>query len=150
MRQLLIIVSVVTVFTTFSWTTITFFGDSVWEMPDPETFNGTMVVSVPRLMLHSWYPWDASHGLGYMVAFVLQVGVYSTVTTIPATWYYRIKMSRIYANTANGRRNKENVFYRIHLFLRYKLLYYVAVPLKRVRFQVPGLAGDRRSSLTFL
>jgi len=73
MRQLLIIVSIVTIFTTISWTTITFFGESVWKVPDPETFNQTMYVSVPRLMLHSWYPWDASHGLGYIVAFVLQV-----------------------------------------------------------------------------
>lgn len=73
MRQLLIIVATVTIFTTISWTTITFFGESVWEVPDPETFNQTMTVKVPRLMLHSWYPWDASAGLGYIVAFVLQV-----------------------------------------------------------------------------
>ncbi|XP_001951646.2 odorant receptor coreceptor isoform X2 [Acyrthosiphon pisum] len=72
MRQLLIIVSIVTIFTTISWTTITFFGESVWKVPDPETFNQTMYVPVPRLMLHSWYPWDSSHGLGYIVAFVLQ------------------------------------------------------------------------------
>jgi len=73
MRQLLIIVSIVTIFTTISWTTITFFGESVWKVPNPETFNQTMYVPVPRLMLHSWYPWDSSHGLGYIVAFVLQV-----------------------------------------------------------------------------
>ncbi|XP_025205994.1 odorant receptor coreceptor isoform X2 [Melanaphis sacchari] len=72
MRQLLIIVSIVTVFTTISWTTITFFGESVWKVPDPETFNQTMYIPVPRLMLHSWYPWNSSHGLGYIVAFVLQ------------------------------------------------------------------------------
>lgn len=73
MRQLLIIVSIVTIFTTLSWTIITFFGESVWEVPDPETYNQTMTVQVPRLMLHSWYPWDASQGLGYLVAFILQV-----------------------------------------------------------------------------
>jgi gustatory receptor len=73
MRQLLIIVSVVTIFTTISWTTITFFGESTWKVPNPETFNETMSVPIPRLMLHSWYPWDASHGLGYIIAFILQV-----------------------------------------------------------------------------
>lgn len=75
MRQLLIIVSTVTIFTTISWTTITFFGESVWEVPNPETYNETMIIQVPRLMLHSYYPWDASHGLGYLVAFLLQVNI---------------------------------------------------------------------------
>lgn len=82
MRQLLIIVSVVTIFTTLSWTIITFFGESVWEVPDPETFNQTMTVKVPRLMLHSWYPWDASQGLGYLVAFILQVSLEHVIESI--------------------------------------------------------------------
>lgn len=73
MRQLLIIVSAVTIFSTISWTGLTFFGESVWEVPNPETFNETMTVPIPRLMVNSYYPWDASHGLGYFVAFVLQV-----------------------------------------------------------------------------
>lgn len=79
MRQLLIIVSAVTIFTTLSWTTITFFGDSVLEVPNPESYNETMAIPIPRLMLHSWYPWDASHGLGYLVAFVLQVIFFNAV-----------------------------------------------------------------------
>ncbi|XP_050548961.1 odorant receptor coreceptor [Daktulosphaira vitifoliae] len=72
MRQLLVIVSIVTIFATISWTTITFFDDNVWDVPNPETFNETMAVQVPKLMLRSWYPWDASHGIGYIVAFVYQ------------------------------------------------------------------------------
>ncbi|XP_050428132.1 odorant receptor coreceptor isoform X2 [Adelges cooleyi] len=72
MRQLLVIVSVVTVFSTVSWTMITFVGESVYDVPNPESYNKTMAVPIPRLMLNSWYPWDASHGIGYLVAFVYQ------------------------------------------------------------------------------
>lgn len=73
MRKLLMFAGVVTIFTTVSWTLITFVGDSVREVADPESENGTMFIEAPRLMLPSMYPFDVMDGTGYIVAFVYQV-----------------------------------------------------------------------------
>lgn len=73
MRKLLMLVGGVTIFTTVSWTTLTFVGDSVREIPDPETENGTITIPAPRLLMPSWYPFETMHGVGYIIALVWQV-----------------------------------------------------------------------------
>lgn len=62
-----------TMVTAIGWTGCTFFGDSVKSIPDPENANETITVEIPRLMLRSWYPWDAMNGMPYMLSFILQV-----------------------------------------------------------------------------
>lgn len=81
MRKLLAFAAGATIFATVSWTTITFVGESVRLVPDPETENGTMYVEAPRLMLPSWYPFDVMHGVAYFIAFALQVRVASFHST---------------------------------------------------------------------
>lgn len=78
MRKLLFFAGGVTIFSTISWTTITFVGDSMRLVPDPETENGTMLMEVPRLMLPSYYPFDVMHGVPYIIVFALQArSIYS-------------------------------------------------------------------------
>lgn len=60
-----------TVLSTISWTTITFIGDSVKKVTDPAT-NETIFVEIPRLMVRSWYPFDASHGMAHIMMLVYQ------------------------------------------------------------------------------
>ncbi|XP_076243545.1 odorant receptor co-receptor [Calliopsis andreniformis] len=71
MRILLMAVVGATMLSVFSWTTITFLGDSMRKVVDPVT-NETTYVEIPRLMLPSWYPFDASHGTAHIFALVFQ------------------------------------------------------------------------------
>lgn len=71
MRTLLFAVMATTVLSTLSWTTITFIGDSVKKVIDPVT-NETTTVEIPRLMLRSWYPYDASSGMAHVLTLVYQ------------------------------------------------------------------------------
>ncbi|XP_023716643.1 odorant receptor coreceptor [Cryptotermes secundus] len=73
MRRLVIYVTSATVISGFAWTIITFIGDSVHETADPENANETILEEVPRLMLRSWYPWNALSGGGYIVSFIIQI-----------------------------------------------------------------------------
>nr|AWV67916.1 odorant receptor co-receptor [Lampronia capitella] len=72
MRQLLYLMLSITGFTVVSWTTITFFGESVRFISDKET-NETMTEPVPRLPLKAWYPFNAMGGGMYILAFVYQI-----------------------------------------------------------------------------
>ncbi|XP_065201681.1 odorant receptor coreceptor [Planococcus citri] len=72
MRKLLMVIGSITIFAAVSWTVITFIGESVREVPDPETENGTMIIEAPRLMLPAWYPYDAAHGIGHLGTLVYQ------------------------------------------------------------------------------
>jgi gustatory receptor len=75
MRRLVMYVCIATIISGFAWTIITFIGDSVHEIPDPENANETIFEEVPRLMLRSWYPWNALSGGGYVVSFIIQVKI---------------------------------------------------------------------------
>ncbi|XP_076288426.1 odorant receptor co-receptor [Lasioglossum baleicum] len=71
MRILLMAVLGATVLSTISWTTITFMGDSMKKVIDPVT-NETSFVELPRLMLYSFYPFDARHGVAHVSMLVFQ------------------------------------------------------------------------------
>nr|CAD7403190.1 unnamed protein product [Timema cristinae] len=73
MKRLLILIGTGTILSVVAWTTITFFGDSVRTMPDPDDVNETITVEIPRLMVAAWYPWDAMHGLKYVLTFAYQL-----------------------------------------------------------------------------
>ncbi|XP_069691382.1 odorant receptor coreceptor isoform X2 [Periplaneta americana] len=73
MRRLVMYVVAVTVLSGFAWTGITFVGDSVHEIADPENANETIIEELPRLMVRSWYPWNAMSGGGYFVSFIIQL-----------------------------------------------------------------------------
>ncbi|KAF5284268.1 hypothetical protein FQR65_LT00269 [Abscondita terminalis] len=73
MRQLLVVIVTVTVFSTISWTTITFFGASQRTRPDPENENVTVSIEIPRLLIKSWYPWNAMSGMGHIASLVFQI-----------------------------------------------------------------------------
>ncbi|XP_076669897.1 odorant receptor co-receptor [Andrena cerasifolii] len=72
MRLLLMIVMGASLMTVISWTTITFIGDSVKKVVDPVT-NETTMVEIPRLLVRSWYPYDASHGMAHILTLLFQI-----------------------------------------------------------------------------
>ncbi|KAL0267300.1 UNVERIFIED_CONTAM: hypothetical protein PYX00_009613 [Menopon gallinae] len=72
-RRLLMIIVIGTLFTAIGWTGCTFFGDSTKNVPDPENKNETVTVQIPRLMMRSWYPWNAMSGMPYILSFVYQL-----------------------------------------------------------------------------
>ncbi|XP_071870563.1 odorant receptor co-receptor [Bombus fervidus] len=71
MRILLLAVLTTTMLSAISWTSITFIGDSVKKVIDPIT-NETTYVEIPRLMLRSWYPYNASHGMAHILTLIFQ------------------------------------------------------------------------------
>jgi gustatory receptor len=73
MRRLVMYVGIGIIVSGIAWTGITFVGDSVHGIPDPDNRNETIFEEVPRLMLRSWYPWNALSGGGYVVSFIIQV-----------------------------------------------------------------------------
>nr|AKC58535.1 odorant co-receptor [Anomala corpulenta] len=73
MRRLLIVIMIGTIGSWIAWTTITFFGDSVHTRKDPNNENETITEEVPRLLVRSWYPWDAMSGAAYYVSLVYQI-----------------------------------------------------------------------------
>jgi gustatory receptor len=75
MRRLVMYVGIAIIISGFAWTGITFVGDSVHETKDPDNANETIIEEVPRLMLRSWYPWNALSGGGYVVSFIIQVNI---------------------------------------------------------------------------
>lgn len=62
-----------TIFSVVSWVVVTFLGDPHREIPDPENVNETMTVEIAQLMIDSWYPWDAKHGMAFFFSFIYQV-----------------------------------------------------------------------------
>ncbi|PSN39983.1 Odorant receptor coreceptor [Blattella germanica] len=71
-RKLVLYVSIGVILSVVSWTSITFVGESVREITDPDNTNETMKVEIPRLMVRAWYPWDAMGGAGYFISFTYQ------------------------------------------------------------------------------
>ena len=75
-----------TLFSAFSWLVITFVDDSTKKMTigeDTDTdlcvrdeiivINGTCSVQIPRLLIKSWYPWNAMSGTAYYLTFIVQL-----------------------------------------------------------------------------
>lgn len=58
---------------TLAWTSITFVGDSVHTIKDPENENETLVEEIPRLLIKSWYPFNAMSGMAYYASLIYQV-----------------------------------------------------------------------------
>nr|QXE93250.1 odorant receptor 24 [Eucryptorrhynchus brandti] len=73
MRNLLYIVLVGTIFSASAWTGITFVGDSVHYIKDPDNVNETIPEEIPRLLVKSWYPFNAMSGMTYYIALVFQI-----------------------------------------------------------------------------
>ncbi|CAH0549251.1 unnamed protein product [Brassicogethes aeneus] len=73
MRRLLMIIVIATTFSGTAWTCITFIGDSVHNIKDPDNENETITEEIPRLLVKSWYPWDAMSGTKYWATLVFQV-----------------------------------------------------------------------------
>uniref|UniRef100_A0A1B0C554 Odorant receptor n=1 Tax=Glossina palpalis gambiensis TaxID=67801 RepID=A0A1B0C554_9MUSC len=71
MRKLFFLVMLTTVASAVAWVTLTFFGESVKFAVDKEN-NSTMTVEIPRLPIKSFYPWDASSGISYIISFIYQ------------------------------------------------------------------------------
>ncbi|KAH8292238.1 hypothetical protein KR054_007549 [Drosophila jambulina] len=72
MRKLFFLVMLTTILSATAWITITFFGDSVKMVVDHDT-NSSIPVEIPRLPIKSFYPWNASHGMFYMISFAFQI-----------------------------------------------------------------------------
>ncbi|XP_046737795.1 odorant receptor coreceptor isoform X1 [Diprion similis] len=70
-RRLLTCVIAATLISVLAWTGLTFMGDSVKTIVDKET-NETTTIEIPRLMLRSWYPYDASHGMAHVATLIYQ------------------------------------------------------------------------------
>lgn len=60
------------IFLKLAWITITFFGESTKFVFDKDT-NSSLTETVPRLPFKSFYPWDASSGLLYVITFAIQI-----------------------------------------------------------------------------
>ncbi|XP_065172042.1 odorant receptor coreceptor [Atheta coriaria] len=73
MRQVLMIVLVGTIFSAVCWTAITFVGDSTHTHKDPNNENETITEPIPRLLINSFYPWNAMSGLPYVLSLAYQV-----------------------------------------------------------------------------
>lgn len=89
MRQLLGVIIFVTIFAAtgelikkiinkikhkcLGWTTITFFGESVRIRKDPDNENMTISTQIPRLLIKSYYPWNAMSGMPHMLSLIFQV-----------------------------------------------------------------------------
>lgn len=86
MRRLLFLVTLTTCSISVFWTTLTFFGDSVKMMKITPTANVTLctngginyainetcAVEIPRLLIKSWYPWNAMSGTAYYFTLAFQ------------------------------------------------------------------------------
>lgn len=48
-------------------------GDSVHTIIDPNNENETITEEIPRLLVKSWYPWDAMSGTAYYITLVFQI-----------------------------------------------------------------------------
>lgn len=61
-----------------AWTSITFVGDSVHTIKDPNNENETIVEEIPRLLIKSWYPWNAMSGMAHYGSLIYQVFSHQT------------------------------------------------------------------------
>lgn len=61
------------IYALLAWTSITFVGDSVHMIKDPDNENETIVEEIPRLLIKSWYPWNAMSGMAYYTSLIYQV-----------------------------------------------------------------------------
>ena len=73
MRKLVLYICIALILSVTAWTSITFVGDSVREITDPDDGNLTITEEIPRLMVRAWYPWNAMEGGGYFVSLIFQV-----------------------------------------------------------------------------
>ncbi|XP_018568191.1 odorant receptor coreceptor [Anoplophora glabripennis] len=73
MRTLLICVTATTVLSAAAWTGITFVEESVHNIKDPDNENETITEEIPRLLIKSWYPWDAMSGMAYYGSLIFQI-----------------------------------------------------------------------------
>lgn len=73
MRILLISVVSFTAFSGTAWTAITFVGPSIHTTKDPENENETITEEIPRLLIKSWYPWNAMSGMPHLMSLGFQV-----------------------------------------------------------------------------
>ncbi|XP_030747553.1 odorant receptor coreceptor [Sitophilus oryzae] len=73
MRNLLYIIMIGTIFSAGAWSGITFVGDSVHFVKDPNNENETIPEEIPRLLIKSWYPFNAMSGMSYYIALVFQI-----------------------------------------------------------------------------
>nr|UVZ35314.1 odorant receptor coreceptor [Sympiezomias velatus] len=73
MRTLLYIVLVGTLFSIAAWTGTTFVGESIHYIKDPNNENETIAEEIPRLLIKSWYPFDAMSGMAHMIALIFQI-----------------------------------------------------------------------------
>ncbi|XP_066148836.1 odorant receptor coreceptor [Euwallacea fornicatus] len=73
MRHLLYIILAGTIVATCAWTGITFVGESVHDIKDPDDENNTIQEAIPRLLVKAWYPFDAMSGMPYYIMLVYQV-----------------------------------------------------------------------------
>ncbi|XP_022907054.2 odorant receptor coreceptor [Onthophagus taurus] len=73
MRRVLAIVVIGTLASWIAWTTITFFGDSTHTRKDPNNENETITEEIPRLLIKSFYPWNAMSGMKYYISLSYQV-----------------------------------------------------------------------------
>jgi odorant receptor len=86
MRRLLFMVTITTCSIWVFWTTLTFFGESTKRMKITESanvslciddiyhpINDTCDVTIPRLMIKSYYPWNSFNGIGYYFSFCFQL-----------------------------------------------------------------------------
>ncbi|KAL3271403.1 hypothetical protein HHI36_021884 [Cryptolaemus montrouzieri] len=73
MRILIVCVTIFTAFCCCAWTAITFVGPSVHLIKDPENENETLTEEIPRLLIKSWYPWDAMTGMKHHITLLFQI-----------------------------------------------------------------------------
>nr|ACD40044.1 odorant receptor [Phyllotreta striolata] len=82
MRRLLFLVNMSTSLDTIAWTTVTFFRESVANLQDNDTENGTINAHVPRLPIKAFYPWNAESGITYYVTLFFQINCFYFSTEI--------------------------------------------------------------------
>nr|AGI62937.2 olfactory coreceptor [Macrocentrus cingulum] len=71
MRRLLFCVGAATVLTIIAWTGITFAENPVRILTDKVT-NETTTIELPRLMVRSWYPFNAKSGMAHIGMLIFQ------------------------------------------------------------------------------
>ncbi|XP_060533774.1 odorant receptor coreceptor [Cylas formicarius] len=73
MRTLLYCVMAFTILSASAWVGITFVGESVHQIQDPDNENETISEEIPRLPVRAWYPFNAMSGMPYYIALIYQV-----------------------------------------------------------------------------
>nr|AIX97139.1 olfactory receptor 4 [Rhyzopertha dominica] len=73
MRRVTIVVVAGTLVSAISWISVTFVGDSVHHIKDPNNVNETITEEIPRLPIKTWYPWNAMSGMPYYLSLGYQI-----------------------------------------------------------------------------